>query len=348
MKHPQAKQKGFNLDLKVMEGTFFPGLRALLEPMPKHAAHVDLILYGPGETNGHTLARKVKRDAKNIRLNGEIVDAPIDHSDRYEILAPDDFAILEFSGEPLPHTVNVVLVSAKHADDASLHSALHRLMPSEGASMAVVTEDMIAKIVEAAAPPANHPIRGWLDSAILENISQGDSRATEIQNSSHNKRGISPADFQISRVSAEKTGARGEQLLNQFFLSTPFEEIEEHEWVSQINAISPFDFSLITKDRSFRHVDAKSTSGKFDNPVFLSLAEIKHAAKCIIPYDIYRLYNVTETSASLRIARDVGSLFASVLTSLKDLPSEVNVNTFSFDPSFFTFEDAVHHLEDHD
>ena len=134
-KHPQTKQKGLNLDMRVMQGQFFPSLKASLEPLDKMAAHVDLTMFGPGMAEAHSLSRKVKRDAKNIRLNGEIVDVPVTQPDLYDVLAPGDFALMEFVGASLPKAVNVVLVAAGHPEDSSTHSALRSILPSDSDSM---------------------------------------------------------------------------------------------------------------------------------------------------------------------------------------------------------------------
>ena len=109
IKHPQTKQKGFNLDKKVVEKLFFPALTASLQPLNKKAAHVDLIVFGPGMAEAHHLARKIKQDSKNIRLNGEFIDGPVTEPNRYDIIAPGDFAIMEFTGTAMPEAVNVIL-----------------------------------------------------------------------------------------------------------------------------------------------------------------------------------------------------------------------------------------------
>jgi len=74
--HQKSKQKGFNLDKAVLEAVFFPGLTAHLKGREKQAAFVDLVLAGPGLAPDLPLARKVKIDGKNFRLNGEYIPNP--------------------------------------------------------------------------------------------------------------------------------------------------------------------------------------------------------------------------------------------------------------------------------
>ena len=133
--------------------------------------------------------------------------------------------------------------------------------------------------------------------------------------------------------------------MDQFFRSRALPDVSSHEWIAQANAISPFDFRLTDKDGDERHVDAKSTSGRFANPVYMSIAEIRHAVHGGAPYDIFRLYNVKETSASLKIARNVGLQLASVLNTLKDIPEGVSVDSLSFEPSFFDFDSKDFSIE---
>lgn len=291
-------------------------------------------MFGPGMAGAHSLARKVKRDAKNIRLNGEIVDDPVDQPNRYDILSPGDFAVMEFIGEALPKAVNVVLVASAHPDDSSTHAALKAILPSSNDSMKVLSEEELESAINLATSPLSHPIRDWLDTALLENVGLGDAGAVEKLNKRRTGRGISPADFKASKDSAERTGRLGEELLDQFFRTPDLSGISSHEWVAQTNAISPFDFRLIVEDGSERHSDAKSTSGKFTNPIYMSVAEILHAVNSGIPYDIYRLFNVNETSASLRVARNVGPRLTLALDALKLIPTGVSVDSLSFEPSF--------------
>lgn len=343
-KNQNAKQKGFNLDTKVIEGIFFPALKAMLEPLPKKAAHVDLVFYGPGLASAHSLARKVKIDAKNLRLNGELIHDPDDEPHRYDSLSVGDFAVLEFAGGAIPESVKVVLISANHTEDSALHAAFSSLLDEEDDSMMVLTEEKLQMSIDAASPNQQHPIRDWLDSILLEKMASGDAAAILSINKRRPGRGISPDAFKATKVAAEKTGQLGEELMNQFLATTEIHAVSSYEWTSQINAISPYDFCLVMATGETRHADAKSTSGTFSAPLYLSTAEIRHSLSSGIPYDIYRLYNVKPTSAVLRVARDVKSELETVMASLNGLPEGVRVDSLSFDPSFFSFEADEHSI----
>lgn len=341
-KHSQSKQKGFNLDAKVMEGSFFPALKALLKPLPKGATHVDLVLFGPGMASAHSLARKVKIDAKNIRLNGELVHDPDDEPNRYAALKTGDFAVIEFGGGSLPEVVKVVLIAANNSEDVNLHAFFRGKLPREDDSMIVLEEEVLQAAISDAVPHSLHPIRDWLDPVQLEEVGAGDARAIAAINMRRPGRGISPEDFKATKEGAARTGQLGEELMKHFLDSSASHGVASHDWVSQTNAISPYDFLLVMTSGEKRHADAKSTSGPFASPLYLSTAEIRHALSSGVPYDIYRFYNVKASSGELRVARDVKGKLETVITSLSGVPAGVRVDSLSFDPSFFTFDEVVH------
>ncbi|MEY4977938.1 MAG: hypothetical protein RLZZ352_208 [Pseudomonadota bacterium] len=340
-----SKQKGFNLDVKVMESaTFYPSLKARLAPLHKQAAHVDLTISGPGKADMHVLARKIKIDAKNLRLNGELVEAPLETPDRYLNLQPGDFALFEFFGDPLPVAVKVVLAAAAEVPDQGLHRELENLLPGRNASMCEVSELQLEAILAAAAPPADHPIREWLVEIEMEQIGDGNGQVLERINRQRPKRGLSQTELKASKEAAERIGLQGEVLLDHFLIHQAGEladTLASHVWVAQENAISPFDFQLKLTDGSERHVDAKSTSGGFSGTIFLSIGEARHALDSGVPYDLYRLFYVTETSAQMRIARDIAAKLRPVVSLLDGLPPGVSVDKLSFAPDFFAFGDAV-------
>lgn len=339
IKHPQAKQKGFNLDSALLDGTFFPGLKSYLAPKSKKSTLVDLSIFGPNAAPVLLLARKIKIDAKNLRLNGEMVHDPDDQTGRFDSLKEDDFALLAFGGSPIPDSVSAVLLSASAPQDLALHAQFSAFMVGKTDSMCAITEDDLQKVIDAAAPLPSHPIRDWLESELLEAVAIGDTTAVEEVIRRRPGRGMSSADLKAAKASAEKTGELGEELLDRFFGNGSHPTVSAHKWVSQENAISPYDFLIDSALLGSRHIDAKSTSGKFEAALYLSTAEIKHALSSGVPYDIYRLYGVTESGARLKIACDIKSHLAPLMAVLDSLPNGVGVDSLSFKPSFFPFED---------
>jgi hypothetical protein len=109
---------------------------------------------------------------------------------------------------------------------------------------------------------------------------------------------------------------------------------------ANLNAIAPYDFKIAPEEGTCRVLDAKSTSSGFLNPIHLSLGEISVATDGAEPYDIYRVFNVSNSSAILRIAKDVGPALRPVVEALLALPNGVAVDSLSVDPSILPFETA--------
>ena len=90
-------------------------------------------------------------------------------------------------------------------------------------------------------------------------------------------------------------------------------------------------------DEFTRYVDAKSTSGSFDNPIHISTAELHEMARCGENYDIYRLYEVREHFTKLRVAVGVGNFAQGVVASFTGLPPGVTVDGVSVKPTVLPF-----------
>lgn len=336
VRHSDVKQKALNLNANIIVKEFFPNLEAAVDASPGQRAPVTLTIFGPNGAAPHVLERKVLKQQKNWRLNGELVYDPEGDPSRYDRLHEGDLAIMEFSGASMPHAIKMVLLSATDTNDHVIHAAFSSEYTTP--SMELVSEGDIQRIIREANTPAGHPITDWLDDGLLESVGAGDSEAVEKLLERRPGRGITAADLKRANERAEKAGRQGEELLNYFFQNVASPDIEECEWTASINAISPFDFKLTMKDSSIRHVDAKSTSSAFNTPLYLSTAEIRHALKSGVPYDIYRVYHVSDSTGMLRIARDIASKLVRIPAVLGALPAEVRAETLAFSPNYFDFE----------
>lgn len=337
-RHPDVKQKAFNLNSSIVVDEFFPNLEAAVDASPGQRAPVTLTLFGPGGAAPHVLERKVLKQQKNWRLNGELVYAPEGAPTRYDDLQEGDIAIMEFSGASVPHAVKVVLLSATDETDKATHAAFNTAFETQ--SMVVLNEEDIANIIKAAGTRADHPINDWLDDELLEAVAQGDSEAAEKFQKLRPGRGLTDGELKRAKANAEKIGKQGEELLNYYLQHVADSDVAEYEWTSSVNAISPYDFKLGMSDGSIRHADAKSTGAGFNTPLYLSMAEIQHAMASGVPYDIYRLYHVTGSAGSLRIAKDIASKLPPILSALQALPGGVKAEALAFAPSYFDFETA--------
>src|SRR6185295_7252799 len=83
----RSKQKAINLNADIFVSGFYPGLRDRTTE-----THFGLTIIGPGNAGPYILSRKAVRTAgaKNWRLDGEIVNDPVDQAGRFDRLAEDD------------------------------------------------------------------------------------------------------------------------------------------------------------------------------------------------------------------------------------------------------------------
>lgn len=333
--HPAGKQKAFNLDAGILAGRLYPQLgEPALVPQPRYP--LDLYLCGPGLAPANNLQRKILKQQKNWRLNGELIDNPVDNPKLYNVLLPGDFALFEFSGEVAPTTAKVVLISGALPADVGIHAELARHFP-EG-SMWVLEEKQVQDVLAAAVPPQGHPLYEWAEISLLEDAALGGVAGTEAINARRGGRGISPEDFMRSRRTAEATGVAGEELLNAWLEKERREErVLSFEWTASFNAVAPYDFLLTDSSGEVRMVDAKSTIGGFGNPVHLSLAELMVAVHGPEPYDICRLYEVSGAGAKMRVARNIGPSLQKTLAALSALPKGITVDGVSIRPEYLDF-----------
>ena len=208
---PAGGQKGFNLDGRLLVGALYPQLGGGTGvPHPRY--RVDLYLYGPELAQEHYLVRKILRQQKNWRLNGEVIDNPESEPDRYNDLTEGDFALMEFSGGTNPSTVKVCLLAKNKAADAALYAEFAKLHST--GSMRLLKEAEITKILLQAGPEKAHPLFDWVEGDALEDAVLGGAAGIARISARRSGKGLTPEEFILSRQLAEETGLLGEEFLN--------------------------------------------------------------------------------------------------------------------------------------
>ena len=142
-------------------------------------------------------------------------------------------------------------------------------------------------------------------------------------------------ELERARLRADDIGRMGEELIDAF-LGTQRDAgaIEEYEWVSNDNAIAPYDFSIKRSER--RNVDVKSTCGDFSQVLHVSMSELIEM-QGDVAYDIYRVYELNDYCAKLRIAENVKPFAERVLACLSTLPEGVTSDGVSVRPNVMQF-----------
>lgn len=339
---PGTKQKAINLDASVFEQTFYPGIIASFGPGPQRVG-VNLEIFGPNGASMHNLQRKILKQQKNWRLNGELIGNPVEEPNRYDTLAKNDFALMEFTGAVKPETVRIQLISQNSEFDAAAYKSLsERLGPHFGPRIGMLActfsslEDSLSDVIL----NEGHSLNGFLEEKLLEEVAQGVESGVEQLLQKRKGRPVSREELGSAKSRAEELGYKGEELANIYFdfLKKSIPNFS-YDWISEKNAIAPYDFIAHFPEGS-RKLDIKSSSGDFTGRIHISIAELIEMAKDDMPYDIYRIYNLESEIPKLKIARDMRDFAKSIISKL-DLPNGVRVDGFSIKPEILHFESEI-------
>lgn len=349
-----GNQKSINLNADVLVGRLFPDLAS-----PGKGTEVEIglpmAIYGPSGKGAHTLTRKIIKNPtyKNWRLDGETIPGPATDGSRYDNIKAGDLAIMSFTGEDSPSRMDMIIVSQNDPADVALYAQLSTLFTNR--SMIAVTSAQIAAAAGAASIPETHPVMiAAADpemEAALEDAAQGGSEGTGKLLKNKGGRKVSKADLTKAKVKGELTGQYGEGLLNGHLAALRAAgQLQSYTWSSEENAVSPFDFDVTDVAGQRTLIDAKATTGPFENAIHISLAEIVEAAGPT-PYRIYRLYELNEDGAKLRISDEIGPL-AQKLKLLHEthMPASIRVDGFSVGAAALKWgpEEVILHQEEGD
>jgi hypothetical protein len=336
--NPSSKQKAINLNADVFIEKLYPGLG---DPSSPRRFPVDVLIYGPGLEGLYNLQRKILKPegGKNWRLNGEIVANPDENLQRFDVLAVGDFAIFDFNEGLYPSSVTLIFLAATVPEDAGFHQALDQLLGTR--KMITLTPSELDEAIKMVDPvPMHHIYELALDTdklnADVEDIALGGSRGRTRLRASTRK--ISREDFQKAKENADAVGLTGEQFVNGYLLRLKAAGlIRDFAWVSIQNAISPYDFWIDHVGTGKTFVDVKSTQGEFERTLHVSYNELLQMRAGTERYDIYRVYDINESSAQLRITEGVREFAAGILEILERLPAGISSDSISFSPAALPF-----------
>jgi hypothetical protein len=88
-------------------------------------------------------------------------------------------------------------------------------------------------------------------------------------------------------------------------------------------------------------IDVKSTQGEFERTLHISLSELLRMKEGPERYDIYRVFDIKEETAQLRIAENVGEWANNIIQAFEGLPSEITVDSISCYPRILHFGPAI-------
>ncbi|BDG70241.1 DUF3883 domain-containing protein [Roseomonas fluvialis] len=310
-----AKQKAMNLNAREFLNVLYPGLRVAAE-QGRTKFPLAMAIYGPGGASIHEVTRKVVRQAKNWRLNGETIKEPQGETGRYERLAPGDLALLKFGGELEPQTVEMALVSAASGEDAVMRE-LMRSMDDTG--MVLVTPAHLAGILQRVGVPRAHPL--WLlaedvelDEA-LERAFEGDPEPLEAVKRRRQTRsaGASMEQYLRARQAAELAGREGEEIVAEWL----GDECDVFDWVSDKEPLSPFD--MLSEGGpiapGLTYLDVKTTRGGFNAQFHLPMSEAAFAAELDRPFRLVRVFDLQSGVPKVRVSEPINAFAKALLAS---------------------------------
>lgn len=343
--HPAGNQKGTNLNANIFIDRLYPSVPEVIqEPDRDHALPLELRMFGPGLSTEYVRQRKVLGGTggyKNYRIDGETIHNPENDPYRFNILRPGDLVIMSFRGDMYPISVSMFYLAQSAIEDADLHQAFAVLVDdSRTRSMVELSYQQVKQIVDGVNPRDVHPIYDLLWEDALEDAAQNGIEGIRRLKTRATRRAVSRDTLRRARENADRVGRQGEEFVNRYLDDQRTRgHIHNFRWIADENAVSPYDFE-IDSPIGVILVDVKTTEGEFANPLHISFNELLQMREAT-NYDLYRVYEVIDGIAKLRIAHSLRVFAEGILTILEQLPNGVRPDSVSVSPEVLQFEPAV-------
>lgn len=334
--HNAGNQKAINLNADVFIDQLYPGLPSVALTKAGRLP-IDLYLYGPGLEQELNLQRKIIKfgSYKNWRLDGEFIYDPDANPNRFHVLQPTDLVLFEFVGDVEPHASKAFFISQGTKEDSKLFAIMNSKLG--GKAMIALKYAEIEELIAKAVPDVRHPILELLLESDLEDAAKAGPQGLSRLYRRRSGRRLSKSDLADALRRVEELGQVGEEFVNAHFEESKAKgRIANFQWESQENAVSPYDF-WYEQDAHKSLLDVKATSGGFERIIHISLPELFAMRDSPERYYIYRVYEVGEGGAKLRISKEMRGFADSVLKVLAKLPSGVNSDGISLSPSMLDF-----------
>jgi Domain of unknown function (DUF3883) len=233
--------------------------------------------------------------------------------------------------------MTLVLLSQNDVADATPYTALNTGLGNR--PMSVLTADALAEVVAEAA--LDHPVRELLDPELdeaLEDAAQGSAEAVRRLRGRGSPRRMTAEALEAAKQAADATGRAGEALLFRWFgAEVAAGRLKSAVWVSDDNAVNPWDFEVEEPDETRIRIEVKTTKGAFHRPFHVSQAEFDYAAGESAPRtDLYRLYEYGDQGASLRIAKGVREVAIRVTSALTEIAPTIVPDSYTLAPEAFS------------
>ena len=168
--------------------------------------------------------------------------------------------------------LTLLLVGKDALQDQTLFQGLDAVLG--GHSMMSLEGDVLGELCGRMGVPESHPVWLVVTDKDLTEAAVGQAPAVGRLLKRPRSARLSLDNLRMARHAAEEIGCIGEELVDFHLrerLATT--EITNHEWVSDINAIAPYDFR-IRRGGSWEKLEVNTTAGDFSLEFYPSLNEI--------------------------------------------------------------------------
>ena len=337
--HNIIQTNGIKLNRRILVDELYPSLPEILENK-QNLIMMTVNIHGPGYASKYMIQRKLQKGLHhNYRLNGAFIADPESDPERFHTLQSGDFVIFDFMGDLEPYSVTAIFIARALIEDAQFHKALDSRLGSGRKSMLSLSPQELEKLISLSQLSEYHPAHLLILEASLEDAALGGVEGLKVLRSGPFKGKVSRQTLEQARKTAQKTGRLGEEFIFDYLtLQKQSDLIRDFRWEADDNAISPYDFAIEELDGTTTLVDVKSTRGNFDNRIHISyneLLQMQDASR----YDLYRVFEMSEDSAQLRIAQNVKAFAEKIVEILQQLPFGIHSDGVSFQPTELDFGD---------
>ena len=333
-----GNQAAVNLNADVLVAKLYPAIETAAARSGNRLG-LDLWIAGPGTAPPINLQRKIIKGPtyKNWRLDGEVVHNPTDDGERFNMLSAGDLALFAFEGDLAPEILTLVLLARSAPSDRSLLNRLDERLG--GQSMRELEEEVLREACRD--HPPEHPVWLLLADDDVEGASIGLAPAVSRLLTRPRTRAVSLEELRRARRSAEEIGQIGERLVDSYLdRQRTAGIVEEYEWTSGINAISPWDFR-VRRSGTWEKLEVKTTARDFAREYHLPLSELREAAHGEGSFRIGRVYFATRPDARMRVSRTLRSFAESILRVFEALPEGVTPDAVTVVPDDAMFKEEI-------
>ncbi len=171
---------------------------------------------------------------------------------------------------------------------------------------------------------------------------------TQIPGKLITERKIRKYDVHRAQKLFTEIGKQGEEFVAEYFDKLKYNnQIKNYSWLNKSSESGfPYDFYYQDLSDNVIYLDVKTTKFDFKQRIIYSNKEIEFALS--LPnncYNIYRVYNLTEINANLRICRNCANYFNSINGNILTIQRNLNSINTDIQSISISFEPTVSNLE---